>query len=107
MSLGILPGPKLELVQALWWPWVKSARSRRYGIQPIPPSDRAIFSVGNFFHIGPQIQSAAELAIEIGIEVIQASIGDRSEAWFAAAPVPMWQQITTWLSAQTFHSGSQ
>ena len=46
----------------------------------MPPSESAIFSVGNFFHIGPQIQSAAELAIEIGIEVIQASIGERSEA---------------------------
>ncbi len=95
MSLGITPGPKFELVQALWWPWVKSARSSRYGIQPMPPSDRAIFRVGYFFHMGAQIQSAAELAIEIGIEVIQASIGERSEACAAAEPVPMWQQMTT------------
>ncbi len=64
-------------------------------------------SLGNFFHIGAQIQSAAELAIEIGIEVIQASIGDSSEACGDLAPVPMWQQTTTLLSAQAFHSGSQ
>ncbi len=62
---------------------------------------------GNFFHIGAQIQSAAELAMEIGMEVIQASIGDSSEACSALMPVPMWQQITTLLSAQAFHSGSQ
>jgi hypothetical protein len=62
-------------------------------------------SFGYFFHIGAQIQSAAELAMEIGMEVIHASIGDSSEAWAALTPVPMWQQITTLLSAQAFHSG--
>ena len=35
---------------------------------------------GYFFHMGAQIQSAAELEIEIGIEVIHASIGDSSDA---------------------------
>ena len=73
----------------------------------MPPSDRAILRFGYFFHMGAQIQSAAELAMEIGIEVIHASIGDRSEAWSALAPVPMWQLITTLLSAQAFHMGSQ
>ena len=63
--------------------------------------------LGYFFHMGAHIQSAAELAIEIGIEVIQASIGVRSEACSALTPVPMWQQITTSLSAQAFHTGSQ
>ncbi|MNP69829.1 hypothetical protein D3C76_1659810 [compost metagenome] len=62
---------------------------------------------GNFFHIGAQIQSAAELAMEIGMEVIQASIGDISDACWAFTPVPIWQQITTLLSLQAFHSGSQ
>ena len=73
----------------------------------MPPSDRAIRSLGNFFHMGAQIQSAAELEMEMGIDVIQASIGDSSDAWAALTPVPMWQQITTSLSAHAFHRGSQ
>ncbi|MCY1443019.1 hypothetical protein D9M71_594140 [compost metagenome] len=73
----------------------------------MPPSDSAMRRSGNFFHIGAQIQSAAELAMEIGMEVIQASIGDISEAWLAFTPVPIWQQITTLLSLQAFHNGSQ
>src|SRR5690606_28021996 len=94
-------------VHALWCAWVKSARSSRYGIHPMEPSESAIRSVGNFFHIGAHIQSAAEFAIEIGIEVIQASIGERSDACGGCAPVPMWQQTTMPLSAQAFHMGSQ
>ena len=53
------------------------------------PSDNAMRSFGYFFHIGAQIQSAAALAIEIGMVVIQASIGDRSEACSALPPEPM------------------
>ena len=37
----------------------------------MPPSDKAMRRSGNFFHIGAQIQSAAELEIEIGMAVIQ------------------------------------
>src|SRR5690606_39247040 len=78
-SLGFLP-PKFELVQAWWWLWVKSASSRIYGIQPIPPSDKAMRRFGYFFHMCAQIQSAAELEIEIGIELIHASIAESSDA---------------------------
>ena len=34
----------------------------------MPPSDSAMRRSGNFFHIGAQIQSAAELAMEIGMD---------------------------------------
>ena len=73
----------------------------------MPPSDSAMRRFGYFFHIGAQIQSAAEFEIEIGMAVIQASIGDSSEACWALTPVPIWQQITTLWSEQACHSGSQ
>ena len=73
----------------------------------MPPSDRAMRRFGWRFQNEPCSQSAALLEIDIGMVVIQASIGVSSEACAARAPVPMWQLRTTRWSASAFQTGSQ
>src|SRR6266850_3470194 len=72
----------------------------------MPPSDRAMRRRGYFFQKLANSQSAAALAIEIGIAVIQASIGDSSDGYGTLPAEPMWQHKTTALASQTAHSGS-
>ena len=45
--------------------------------------------------------------ILIGMVVIQAGIGESSEAWGAETPLPMWQLTTISWSTNAFQSGSQ
>ena len=82
-------------------------RSRKYGIQPIPPSDSAILSVGNFEKIGEKTSSVAQLNSEIGVLAIMTSIGALGSCRFMPVPEPMWMQTTVPSSAQAFQNGSQ
>ena len=50
-------------------------RSRKYGTQPMPPSESANFRFGNFFIAGDHTRSAAACTMFIGDSVISTSIG--------------------------------
>ena len=56
---------------------------------PMPASDNAMRSAGNFFHIGAYNQSAAANEVAIGSELIQAPTGSSSVVCGGGAPVPM------------------
>src|SRR5438874_222037 len=53
-------------------------RSRKYGIQPMPPSLNAYLSFGNSFAVCDQTKSAAACTMLIGDNVISTSIGASS-----------------------------
>ena len=52
-----------------------STRSRKYGTQPMPPSESANFRFGNFFVAGLHTMSPAACTMFIGDSVISTSIG--------------------------------
>src|SRR3954454_20410618 len=82
-------------------------RSRKYGIQPMPPSDSAILMSGNLRSTGDQIRSAAAWTMLIGVSVMRQSIG----AWGAVITIcdeePMCRQTTTFSSLHADQNGSQ
>ena len=82
-------------------------RSRKYGIQPIPPSDSAILSVGNFVKMSEKTSSVAQLKSVIGVPAIMISIGAPGSCRFIRVPDPMWMQTTVPSSAHAFQNGSQ
>src|SRR5665213_1042172 len=82
-------------------------RSRKYGIHPMPPSDRATFRSGNLRSTGDHTRSVAAWTMFMGWSVIRQSIGASSEVMTRADEEPMCMQTTTASSLHAFHTGSQ
>ena len=82
-------------------------RSRKYGIQPIPPSDSAILTPGNFVKISEKTSSVAQLNSVMGVAAIMISIGAVRSCRFRRVPEPMWMQTIVPSSEQAFQNGSQ
>lgn len=105
-SLGSLP-PKFWWVHVECISKVRSTRSRKYGIHPVPPSDSAIFSVGNSLMGADHSRSAAACTMFMGCSVIMTSIG-ASGAVIASLPDdPMCTFITVSVSTSACHNGRQ
>ena len=86
---------------------MRSARSRKYGIQPVPPSDSAILRSGYFLIGLDHNRSAAACTMFIGCSVIITSIG-ASGAVIASRPEdPMCTFSTVSVSTSASHSGFQ
>ena len=86
---------------------MRSARSRKYGIQPVPPSDSAILRSLYFLIGSDHNRSAAACTMFIGCSVIITSIG-ASGAVIANRPEePMCTFITVSVSTSASHSGVQ
>src|SRR5579862_9541115 len=96
-----------ELVQALWRQLEKSARSMKYGTQPMLPSEMAMRRLGYFHKASSCSQSAAPMATDIGMVAIQASIGVSIEACGAGLPAPIWIQTVMSRSASALYIGAQ
>src|SRR5579885_3584673 len=82
-------------------------RSRKYGIQPMPPSDSAILISGNFRSTGDQIRSAAACTMLMGVNVIRQSIGASGAVITICDDDPMCRHTTTCSSLHACQNGSQ
>src|SRR3954453_17955899 len=82
-------------------------RSRKYGIQPMRPSDRATFRSGNLRNSGDQIRSAAACTMLIGVSVMRQSIGASGAVITSEDDDPMCMHTTTCSSLQACQNGSQ
>src|SRR5580700_6370075 len=82
-------------------------RSRKYGIQPMPPSDRATLMFGNFRNTGDQMRSAAAWTMLIGESVINTSIGASGAVMTNSDDDPMCMHTTTPSSLHADQNGSQ
>ena len=82
-------------------------RSKKYGIQPIPPSDRATRMSGNLRSTGDQMRSAAALTMFIGVTVINTSMGASGEVMTSSEEEPMCMHTTTFSSQHACQKGSQ
>src|SRR5580704_9950909 len=82
-------------------------RSRKYGIQPMPPSDKAIRTSGNLRKMGDQIRSVAAWTMLIGVRVMRQSIGASSEVITICEDEPMCMHATTPSSLHASQNGSQ
>src|SRR6516162_6840515 len=82
-------------------------RSSAYGIQPIPPSDRAKCSVLYLRKMGDQIRSAAAWTMLIGCRLIITSIGASMEVMRICEEEPRCMHTTVPSSAQAVQKGSQ
>src|SRR5258705_5720298 len=86
---------------------VRSARSRKYGIHPVPPSDSAILRSGYFLTGLDHNRSAAACTMFIGCSVIITSIGASGAVMANRPQDPMCTFITVLVSHNAFHSGFQ
>jgi hypothetical protein len=86
---------------------VKSTRSRKYGIHPMPPSDSAIRMPGNLRRTGDQIRSAAHMRMFTGVIVIVTSMGASADVICIDDDEPMWRHTTVPVSSQACQNGSQ
>src|ERR1039457_4032099 len=82
-------------------------RSRKYGIQPIPPSERATLRSGNLRRTGDQMRSAAALTMFIGVRLMRTSIGASGAVMTISEEEPMYMHTTTFSSLHAFQNGSQ
>src|SRR3954453_13902489 len=82
-------------------------RSRKYGIQPIPPSESAILRFGNLRSTGDQIRSAAACTMLIGVKVMRQSIGASGAVITSCEDEPMCRHTTTFSSLHAVQNGSQ
>src|SRR3981189_43408 len=82
-------------------------RSKKYGIQPIPPSDKANLMSGNLRSTGDQMRSAAARTMFMGVTVINTSIGASFDVMTNSDAEPMCMQTTTFSSLHTCQNGSQ
>src|SRR5215210_1272725 len=82
-------------------------RSRKYGIQPMPPSDRAILRSGNLRRTGDHTRSAAACTMFIGVSVMRQSMGASGAVMTSWEDDPMWRQTTTCSSLHAVQNGSQ
>src|SRR3954451_8548807 len=82
-------------------------RSRKYGIQPMPPSESAIFRFGNLRSTGDHTRSAAACTMFIGVSVIKQSIGASGAVITSCEDDPMCRHTTTFSSLHAAQNGSQ
>src|SRR5581483_4748177 len=78
-----------------------------YGIQPMPPSDRAILRLGNLRSTGDQTRSAAHCTMFIGVRVMRQSMGASGAVMTSADDEPMCMHTTTCSSLHAVQNGSQ
>src|SRR5262252_4037580 len=105
-SLGSLP-PKSCSVHVECISKVRSTRSRKYGIQPVPPSDSAIFRSGNSLMGRDHSRSAAADTMFMGCRVIITSGGESTAGIDRRPDDPMWTDSTVFVSHSAHHSGFQ
>jgi uncharacterized membrane protein len=86
---------------------VRSTRSRKYGIQPVPPSVSANLMSGKFLMTRDQRMSAAVVAMFMGCSVIITSTGALGAVTTSWPDEPRWTDTTVSVSQTAFHSGSQ
>ncbi len=85
-----------------------SARSRKYGIQPIEPSDRAIFRLGKRTKLPLNSQSSRVPAWLAAAEyAMKASVGMSSDVRMRLDDDPTCIEITNPVSSQARSTGSQ
>src|ERR1700721_2615741 len=92
-SLGNLP-PKSCPVHLWCIAYVRSTRSRKYGIHPVPPSDSAT-RMGKFLITRDHNRSEAALQIFIGCSVIITSTGASGAVMASCPDEPRWIDSTT------------
>jgi hypothetical protein len=105
-SLGSFP-PKSCSVQVACISKVRSTRSRKYGIQPVPPSDSAIFRSGYSLIGRDHNRSAAAWTMFIGWSVIITSGGESAAGIDSRPDEPMCTDITVFVSHSARQSGFQ
>src|ERR1700739_4592610 len=99
--------PKFWCVHVECISYVRSARSRKYGIQPVPPSESAILRSGYSLMGRDHSRSAAACTMFIGCSVIITSIG-ASGAVIANRPEEPMRVFHTVFGADTaFQNGFQ
>ena len=84
---------------------MRSMRSRKYGIQPVPPSESANRMPGNFGRIFDHMMSAAHWHTTIGCSVIITSTGASAEVCTSLPPEPRWIDTTVSVSVAAAQSG--
>src|ERR1700689_4161589 len=82
-------------------------RSKKYGIHPMPPSERATRTSGNRRNTEDQIRSAAACTMLRGVNVMRQSMGASGDVTTICEDEPMCMQATTPSSLQAFQKGSQ
>src|SRR5215203_2946937 len=82
-------------------------RSKKYGIQPVPPSDSATVRFGNRSSMCDHTTSAAACTMFIGVRVYSTSIGASLEVTTSCDDVPMCMQTTVPTSEHASHNRSQ
>src|SRR6202161_2034113 len=82
-------------------------RSRKYGIHPMPPSERATRTSGKRRKTEDQIRSVAACTMLSGVKVIRQSMGASGDVTTICEDDPMCMQTTTPSSLQASHKGSQ
>src|SRR5271166_11274 len=104
--LGSLP-PKSWCVHTECISYVRSARSRKYGIHPVPPSDNATLRSGYCLIGLDHSRSAAACTMFIGCSVIITSIGASGEVIANRPEDPICTFITVLVSHSACHNGFQ
>ncbi len=99
--------PKSAPVHALCVRYEWSSRSRKYGIHPMPPSDSATVTSGNFLNTGEWIRSAAHWTMFIGWSVMRTSIGASAEVMTNLPDEPMCMHTIVPSSEHACQNGSQ
>src|ERR1700688_2208545 len=82
-------------------------RSRKYGIQPIPPSDSATRNAGNFLSTGDHNRSAAACTVFTGCRPMRTSIGASGAVTTSDDDDPMWRHTMVPSSLHADQNGSQ
>src|SRR5580658_1606553 len=82
-------------------------RSRKYGIQPIPPSDRATRRSGNLRSTGDHNRSAAAWTMLTGWSPMRTSMGASGAVTTSDDEDPMWRQTMVPSSLHAAQNGSQ
>src|ERR1700688_2468425 len=82
-------------------------RSRKYGIQPIPPSDSATRNAGNFRSTGDHNRSAAACTMFTGCRTVRTSIGASGAVTTSDDDEPMCRHTMVPSSLHADQNGSQ
>src|SRR5690606_4799600 len=100
---------RLTSLYQRWRSHTKSIRSSMYGIQPMPPSDRAIFRFGNLWNTGDSSNSAvADMEFRPNSEIATVKfVEPPSGDTFGAPPEPKCSEIGMSVSWAAASSGSQ
>src|SRR6516164_2703264 len=99
--------PKSAKVQYKWVRYGRSRRSKKYGIQPMPPSDNATVTSGNLLITGEKMRSAAACTMFIGCSVIITSTGASGAVITSFDDEPMCMLTIVPSSLHACQNGSQ